>query len=87
MKKALRMRPSRLVVGEVRQEECLYLLIALNSGLPEFTGVQYLGQLPSVCVLDRSNRHRCPGCTRTQHLQHGRRPSGARHCAAAATVG
>lgn len=28
------MRPSRLVVGEVRQEECLDLLIALNSGLP-----------------------------------------------------
>ena len=28
------MRPSRLVVGEVRQAECLDLLIALNSGLP-----------------------------------------------------
>jgi pilus assembly protein CpaF len=28
------MRPSRLIVGEVRQEECLDLLIALNSGLP-----------------------------------------------------
>jgi pilus assembly protein CpaF len=28
------MRPTRLVVGEVRQEECLDLLIALNSGLP-----------------------------------------------------
>jgi pilus assembly protein CpaF len=26
--------PSRLLVGEVRQEECLDLLIALNSGLP-----------------------------------------------------
>lgn len=31
---ALRMRPSRLVVGEVRQAESLDLLIALNSGLP-----------------------------------------------------
>jgi pilus assembly protein CpaF len=31
---ALRMRPSRLIVGEVRQAECLDLLIALNSGLP-----------------------------------------------------
>lgn len=31
---ALRMRPSRLVIGEVRQAECLDLLIALNSGLP-----------------------------------------------------
>lgn len=34
VKEALRMRPSRLLVGEVRQEECLDLLIALNSGLP-----------------------------------------------------
>ena len=28
------MRPSRIIVGEVRQEECLDLLIALNSGVP-----------------------------------------------------
>jgi pilus assembly protein CpaF len=34
VKEALRMRPSRLLVGEVRQEECLDLLIALNSGIP-----------------------------------------------------
>jgi pilus assembly protein CpaF len=34
VKEALRMRPSRIIVGEVRQEECLDLLIALNSGLP-----------------------------------------------------
>ncbi len=34
VKEALRMRPDRLVVGEVRQEEALDLLIALNSGLP-----------------------------------------------------
>jgi pilus assembly protein CpaF len=34
VKEALRMRPSRLIVGEVRQEECLDLLIALNSGIP-----------------------------------------------------
>src|SRR5689334_23610247 len=34
VKESLRMRPSRIVVGEVRQEECLDLLIALNSGLP-----------------------------------------------------
>ena len=31
---ALRMRPSRLIIGEVRQAEALDLLIALNSGLP-----------------------------------------------------
>lgn len=34
IKEALRMRPDRLVVGEVRQEEALDLLIALNSGVP-----------------------------------------------------
>jgi hypothetical protein len=31
VKEALRMRPSRIIVGEVRQEESLDLLIALNS--------------------------------------------------------
>jgi pilus assembly protein CpaF len=34
VKEALRMRPDRLIVGEVRQEEALDLLIALNSGVP-----------------------------------------------------
>ncbi|QIS41748.1 CpaF family protein [Clavibacter capsici] len=34
IKEALRMRPDRLVVGEVREAECLDLLIALNSGVP-----------------------------------------------------
>jgi len=34
VKEALRMRPDRIIVGEVRQEECLDLLIALNSGVP-----------------------------------------------------
>jgi pilus assembly protein CpaF len=34
VKEALRMRPDRIVVGEVRQEECLDLLLALNSGVP-----------------------------------------------------
>ena len=32
VKEALRMRPSRIIVGEVRQAESLDLLIALNSG-------------------------------------------------------
>jgi pilus assembly protein CpaF len=31
---ALRMRPERLIVGEVRAEECLDLLLALNAGVP-----------------------------------------------------
>ena len=34
VKESLRMRPSRLVVGEVRAEECMDLLLALNAGLP-----------------------------------------------------
>jgi pilus assembly protein CpaF len=34
VREALRMRPQRIVVGEVRQQECLDLLIALNSGIP-----------------------------------------------------
>jgi pilus assembly protein CpaF len=34
VKETLRMRPSRIVVGEVRAEECLDLLLALNAGLP-----------------------------------------------------
>jgi pilus assembly protein CpaF len=34
VKEALRMRPSRLLVGEVREAEALDLLLALNAGLP-----------------------------------------------------
>lgn len=34
VKEALRMRPSRIVVGEVREAESLDMLIAMNSGLP-----------------------------------------------------
>lgn len=34
VKEALRMRPNRIIVGEVREAESLDLLIALNAGLP-----------------------------------------------------
>ncbi len=34
VREALRMRPTRLIVGEVRQSECLDLLVAMNSGMP-----------------------------------------------------
>jgi pilus assembly protein CpaF len=34
VRESLRMRPSRVIVGEVRSEECLDLLLALNAGLP-----------------------------------------------------
>ena len=36
VKKALRMRPDRLVVDEVREAESVDLRIALNSGLPVY---------------------------------------------------
>ncbi len=36
---ALRMRPHRLIVGEVRQAEALDLLVALNSGMPGMTSL------------------------------------------------
>jgi len=34
VKEAMRMRPSRIIIGEVRAAECLDLLLALNAGLP-----------------------------------------------------
>lgn len=34
IKESLRMRPSRIVIGEIRESESLDLLIALNSGIP-----------------------------------------------------
>jgi pilus assembly protein CpaF len=36
---ALRMRPDRLIVGEVREKEAFDLLIALNSGFPGMTSI------------------------------------------------
>lgn len=39
VKQALRMRPSRVIVGEVRAEECLDLLLALNAGLPGMASI------------------------------------------------
>lgn len=37
VKESLRMRPSRIIVGEVRAEECLDLVLALNAGLPRLS--------------------------------------------------
>ncbi len=34
VKEALRMRPSRIIIGEVREAEALDMLIALNAGIP-----------------------------------------------------
>lgn len=39
VKEALRMRPTRLVIGEVRGAECLDLLLALNTGLPSMASI------------------------------------------------
>jgi pilus assembly protein CpaF len=39
IKESLRMRPDRLVVGEVREAESLDLLIALNSGIPGMSSI------------------------------------------------
>jgi len=39
IKESLRMRPDRIVVGEVREAESLDLLIALNSGLPGMSSI------------------------------------------------
>lgn len=39
IKESLRMRPDRIVVGEVREAESLDLLIALNSGVPGMSSI------------------------------------------------
>lgn len=39
VREALRMRPTRLIVGEVRQQEALELLIAMNSGMPSMATI------------------------------------------------
>jgi len=54
IKEALRMRPDRLVVGEVREAESLDLLIALNSGLPGMCSLHANGArdaLAKLCTL------------------------------------
>jgi pilus assembly protein CpaF len=43
VKEALRMRPDRLIVGEVREAESLDLLIALNSGIPGMCSIHANG--------------------------------------------
>ncbi|MBU6348334.1 MAG: Flp pilus assembly complex ATPase component TadA [Actinomycetales bacterium] len=51
IKEALRMRPSRLVIGEVRQAECLDLLVAMNSGMPSMCSIHANGAREAVAKL------------------------------------
>lgn len=51
IKEALRMRPDRLVVGEVREAEALDLLIALNSGLPGMCSIHANGARDALAKL------------------------------------
>ena len=61
IKEALRMRPSHLIVGEIREAESLDLLIALNSGLPGMgtihanSGRDALAKLQTLPLLAGSN--------------------------------
>ena len=61
VKEALRMRPDRLVVGEVRDAEALDLLLALNTGVP---GAATIHANSAREALASSRRCRCsPGAT------------------------
>lgn len=48
---ALRMRPDRILVGEVRQQEAFDLLVALNSGLPGMTSIHANSALEALTKL------------------------------------
>jgi pilus assembly protein CpaF len=48
---ALRMRPDRILVGEVRQHEAFDLLVALNSGLPGMTSIHANSALEALTKL------------------------------------
>ncbi|WP_235835663.1 MULTISPECIES: CpaF family protein [Arthrobacter] len=62
VKEALRMRPDRLVIGEVREAESLDMLIALNSGLPGMCTVHANSAHDAVLQSWRApTRHPSPG--------------------------
>ena len=50
-KPSISLPPSRIIVGEVRQAECLDLLIALNSGLPGMCSLHANGAREAVTKL------------------------------------
>ena len=43
VRESLRMRPFRIFVEEVRSDECLELLLALNAGLPNCSSAVFVG--------------------------------------------
>lgn len=51
VKDALRMRPDRIIVGEVREAECLDLLLALNAGIPGMCTIHANGAREAVTKL------------------------------------
>ena len=57
IKEALRMRPSRLVVGEIREAESLDLLIALNSGVPGMATIHANSARDAVAKLQIGRAH------------------------------
>ena len=60
VKEALRMRPDRIVIGEVREAEALDLLIAMNSGLPAMSTLHANSAreaLVKICTLQIGRAH------------------------------
>ena len=83
VKEALRMRPSRIIVGEVRQAESLDLLIALNSGLPLSVEAQWRHDrkassdlLPDLTGPYRRRTRRSTARARLSHLVRAQRLGG-----------
>ena len=78
MREALRMRPGRLVIGEVRGPELLTLLNALNTGHRGAAG-RDPGAVPTDCPVGRLRSRHCAGSSsaaRRGH-RHGVRTRGA----------
>ncbi len=72
VKEALRMRPSRIVVGEVRREESLDLLIALSPGLQWQLGTPHHSGTDRQCQPDQEDAGREAGSSPLRFLMHTR---------------